>query len=296
MPTSSSIREARLALGQQLRALRQQHGLTARELARRCDWHESKCSRIENGHIAASPKDIRAWTAACGDQAAAAELIDIARGIDGMYVEWRAMEKAGLKRAQESVLPLWDQTRLFKAYAQNLIPGPLQTRAYTRAVLAGIRERRGLLDDVEAAVATRMDKQKVLTERSKRFEIVLEESVLYRRVGPHEVMVEQLSRLLEASVLASVRLGIIPMGADRGLMPPVEDFWVFDDRQVNVELVSAYLTVKQRGEVERYLDGFSRLNDLAHSGGPALTLIAAAIANYARSPGTSGRAGPPSEQ
>ncbi|MEU0743026.1 helix-turn-helix transcriptional regulator [Streptomyces sp. NPDC006134] len=295
MPTSSSIREARLALGQRLRALRQKHGLTARELARRCGWHESKCSRIENGHAAASPTDIEAWTRACGEEAAAAELIDIARGIDGMYVEWRAMEKAGLKHAQESVLPLWEQTRRFKAYAQNLVPGPLQTRAYTRAVLAGIRERRDLPDDVEAAVGTRMDKQRVLTERGKQFDIVLEESVLYRRVGPQEVMVEQLSRLLEASVLTSVSLGIIPMNADRSLMPPVEDFWVFDDRQVNVELVSAFLTVKQAGEVKRYLEDFTRLTELAHRGGPALTLIAAAITTYARSPSAPGRAGPSSE-
>ncbi|MEV7504181.1 helix-turn-helix transcriptional regulator [Streptomyces sp. NPDC093018] len=295
MPTSSSIREARLALGQQLRALRQQHGLTARELARRCGWHESKCSRIENGHKAASPKDIEVWARACGDGSAAAELIGIARGIDGMYVEWRAMEKAGLKRAQERVLPLWDQTRRFRAYAQNLIPGPLQTRAYTKAVLAGIRERRGLPDDVEAAVVTRMEKQKVLTERGKEFDVVLEESVLYRRMGPQEVMIEQLSRLLEVSVLASVSLGIIPLSADRSLMPPVEDFWVFDDRQVNVELVSAFLTVKQTGEVKRYLDDFTRLRQLAHSGGPALTLIAAAINTYARSPNPSGRADPTSE-
>ncbi|MFF8732062.1 helix-turn-helix domain-containing protein [Streptomyces sp. NPDC015171] len=292
MPTSSSIREARLALGQQLRALRLKHGLTARELARLCGWHESKCSRIENGHAAASPKDIEAWSRACGEEAAAAELIDAARDIEGKHVEWRVMERAGLKQAQESVLPLWEQTRRFKAYAQNLIPGPLQTRSYTKAVLAGIRERRGLPDDVDAAVATRMDKQKVLSEGGKRFAIILEESVLYRRVGPTEVMVEQLSRLLEASVVASVSLGIIPMDAERSVMPPVEDFWVFDDRQVNVELVSAFLTIKQLGEVKRYLDDFTRLTELAQHGGPAFTLIAAAISSYARSPGKPDRTGP----
>lgn len=37
----------------------------------------------------------------------------------------------------------------------------------------------------------------------------------------------------------SVSLGIIPMGLDRDAAWPVEDFWIFDDRQVNVELVSA---------------------------------------------------------
>ncbi|GGN51181.1 transcriptional regulator [Streptomyces kronopolitis] len=231
--------------------------------------------------MAAAPPDIEMWTRACGQESAAADLIETARGIDGMYVEWRAMERAGLKQAQESVLPLWEQTRRFKAYAQNLVPGPLQTRAYTRAVLSGIRERRSLPDDVGAAVVTRMDKQKALTEGGKQFAIILEETVLYRRVGPREVMVEQLSRLLEATVLASVSLGIIPRDADRSVMPPVEDFWVFDDRQANVELVSAFLTVKQAHEVKRYTDDFVRLTELAEHGGPVLTLIASAIGSYA---------------
>ncbi|MFE9769559.1 helix-turn-helix domain-containing protein [Streptomyces sp. NPDC005808] len=281
MPTSSSIREARRDLGQRLRALRQQHGFTARELARRCGWHESKCSRIENGHAAASAADIESWTRVCGEETAAADLIATARGIDGMYIEWRSMERAGLKHAQESVLPLWDQTRRFKAYAQSLVPGPLQTQAYTRAVLAGIRERRQLSDEIEAAVETRLDKQKFLTEGGRQFAIVLEETVLYRRVGPPAVMVEQLSRLLEATVLASVSLGIIRRDADRSVMPAVEDFWIFDDRQVNVELVSAYLTVKQSHEVKHYTDDFTRLTDLAVHGGPVLTLIASAINSYA---------------
>jgi hypothetical protein len=221
------------------------------------------------------------WARACGHEESAAELITAARGIDGMYVEWRAMEEAGLNQAQERVLPLWEQTRRYKAYAQNLIPGPLQTEAYTRAVLQGIRQRRGLPDDVDAALETRVGKQKYLTEGGRQFAIVLEEIVLYRRVGPAAVMVEQLSRLLEATVLASVSIGIIPRDTDRSAIPPVEDFWIFDDRQVNVELVSAFLTVQQASEVKLYTDDFRRLSELAVHGGPVLTLIASAINSYA---------------
>ncbi|EMF52768.1 MULTISPECIES: helix-turn-helix transcriptional regulator [Streptomyces] len=47
--TSSSVQEARQALGRRLREIRKNAGLTARELARRADWHESKCSRLESG-------------------------------------------------------------------------------------------------------------------------------------------------------------------------------------------------------------------------------------------------------
>lgn len=280
MPTSSSVTEARHAFGQRLRRLREDHGLSARELARRCGWHESKCSRIENGHSAASPETIRAWARACGAEELVAELVEAARGIEGMYVEWRAMERAGLRRAQDSVRSLWDRTKRFKAYSQNLIPGPLQTPEYTRAVLVGIRDRRHLLDDVDAAVAVREERLAVLDAPGKAFHIVLEEAALYRRVGPPAVMTDQLGRLLQLSVRPHVRIGIIPRDADRSLMPSVEDFWVFDDRQVNVELVSDYLTVKQTHEVKLYTGDFGRLSDLAEHGGPVLRLIASAISSY----------------
>ncbi|WP_432122153.1 helix-turn-helix domain-containing protein [Streptomyces sp. S1] len=280
MPTSSSFTEARLAFGKRLRRLREDSGLSARELARRCGWHESKCSRIENGHVRVSTETIEKWARACGAEALIDELIEAARGIEGMYVEWQEMERSGLRQAQDTVRPLWDRTKRFRAYAQNLIPGPLQTPEYTRAVLAGIRERRHLPDDIEAAVAVREERQTVLNEQNKAFHIVLEEGALYRRIGSPELMTNQLGRLIQISVLPHVRLGIIPRDADRSRMPPVEDFWIFDDRQVNVELVSAYLTVKQTHEIKLYTGDFRRLSDLAEHGGPVFALIASAINSY----------------
>ncbi|MGK9459449.1 helix-turn-helix domain-containing protein [Streptomyces sp. G6] len=66
MSTSSSIQQAREALGKRLLEIRKDSGLTARELAFRAGWHESKCSRIENGRT--PPSDVRrrthcGWTA-----------------------------------------------------------------------------------------------------------------------------------------------------------------------------------------------------------------------------------------
>ncbi|MET9347719.1 helix-turn-helix domain-containing protein [Streptomyces termitum] len=280
MPTSSSVIEARRAFGRRLRLLREHAELTTRELARRCEWHESKCSRIENGHTQASIETIRVWARACGAEEQTEALIEAARGIEGMYVEWKEMEKSGLRHAQDSVRQLWERTRAFRAYSQNMIPGLLQTEAYTRAVLEGIRDRRGLHDDVEEALASRVDRQTVLDDKARSFEIVLEEAALYRRVGPPELMAEQLWRLLEVAARPHVRLGIIPRDADRRLMPPVEDFWIFDGRQVEVELVSGFLRVKQSHELKLYTEDFKRLDGLAVHGGPVLQLIAAVLASY----------------
>lgn len=63
------------------------------------------------------------------------------------------------------------------------------------------------------------------------------------------MMAGQLGQLITVASLPSVSVGIIPMGLDRDAVWPVEDFWIFDDRQVNVELVSGWLTLTQLREI-----------------------------------------------
>lgn len=275
--SSSSVAHAREALGQRLREIRKDSGLTARALAELCGWHESKCSRFEHGKVTPSDVDLRAWALHCGVPGQAADLIATARGIDGMYVEWRRMESSGLKHAQESVLPLWERTRRFRAYSSWLIPGPLQTRPYIETLLTAIRDRREVPDDLDAAAQVRIDKQQVLHQAGRRFAILLEESVLRHRIGSEEAMAEQLGHLLSVASLPAVSLGIVPFAADRSALWPVEDFWIFDDAQVNVELVSAYLTISQPHEIGMYVDAFSALSGLAVFGSGARKLIGAAI-------------------
>ncbi|MER5446812.1 helix-turn-helix transcriptional regulator [Streptomyces sp. NPDC002764] len=277
MTSSSSVQQAREALGQRLREIRKDSGLTARELASRAGWHESKCSRIENGRTTPSDDDLSVYTRHCGAEDQTADLIATARNIEGAYVEWRRMERSGLRRAQESVIPLWERTRHFRAYSSWLIPGPLQTRAYIASLLASIRDRRSLPDDLEAAVQVRVDKQHVLYEGPRRFAVILEESVLRHRIGGADTMAGQLGHLLSLATLPNVSLGIVPLSADRSALWPVEDFWIFDDAQVNVELVSAFLTITQPHEVGMYAQTFADLAELAVYGAPARSLITAAI-------------------
>ncbi|WP_432051626.1 helix-turn-helix domain-containing protein [Streptomyces xiamenensis] len=278
MTRSSNSNQARAALARRLREIRKDAGLTARELAARAGWHESKCSRLENGRTLPSDGDLRAWTSHCDAKDLTADLIATARNIQGAYVEWQRMERAGLRRAQESVLPLWERTRHFRTYASSLVPGVLQTRAYTEAVLMSIKNRRVPIDDVEAAVQVRMDKQRLLHEGPRYFAFLLEESVLRHRIGKREAMAEQLGHLLRLAKFPNVSLGVIPLDADRTGMWPVESFWVFDDAQVNVELVAAYLTVTQPNEVAAYARTFTALADIAVHGPAARTLIEEAIA------------------
>ncbi|MFD9592269.1 helix-turn-helix domain-containing protein [Kitasatospora sp. NPDC059973] len=274
---SSSIQQAKQALGQRLRDIRRDSGLSARALAIAAGWHESKCSKIQSGRVTPTESDLRAWTAICGVPDQAADLIATARNIEGMYVEWRRLERAGLTRAQESVRPLFERTRRFRMYQSWVVPGLLQTAAYTHAVLSTIVSLRGTPDDVDAAVTVRMERQKVLHTGDHRFAVLIEESVLRTVIGTPDILVGQLGHLITVGSLPSVSLGVIPLGSTRNAGWPVESFTVYDDTQVNVELVSAHLTITQPAEISEYGQAFSDLARIAVYGADARSLIAGAI-------------------
>jgi len=213
--SSSSARQALEVLGGRLREIRSEAGLTGRDLAGRANWHPSKVSKIEHGRTTPTPEDIRRWCRYCGVEDQTADLIASQRAIEGMFVEWRRMERTGLRIAQESVLSLWERTRRFRIYSSWLIPGPVQTPEYIHALLSSLRDRRELADDVESAVRVRVKKQHVVYEGDHKFALLLEEAALRFRIGSAEVMAGQLGHLLSAAALPSISLGIVPLNADR---------------------------------------------------------------------------------
>ncbi|MER6052734.1 helix-turn-helix transcriptional regulator [Streptomyces sp. NPDC001793] len=272
----SSVQQARTALGKRLRDIRKDSGLTSRALAA-AGWHESKSSRLENGRTAPSDEDIRIWTRICHTEDQTADLIATARGIEGMYVEWRRLERAGLRRVQESVLPLFERTRWFRFYQSQVIPGLLQTQDYTRAILSTVVALRDVPDDVEEAVTARMSRQRVLRSGGRRFGFLIEEWVLRSVIGSPATMVNQLGHLIGMTASPSLSLGVIPLGVVRGNAWPSESFSMYDDKRVSCELVSASLAVTQPSEVAEYAKTFTELAGIAVYGAPARKLITSAI-------------------
>jgi hypothetical protein len=245
--------------------------------------HGTKISRVEHGSATPSENDIRAWCEHCGATDQVTDLIESLRAVETMWVEWRRMERSGLRHAQQAVWPLYQRTKQFRVYTPNLIPGILQTRAYTSAILSAIRRRRSVPDDVEDAVAVRMERKSVLQDVHRRFAVLIEESSLLAGVGGPEVMVGQLGHLIEISTLPTVSLGVLPTSPDRGSAWPVEGFWMFDDEQVMVELVSGHLTITQPREIAMYSQVFSELSELALVGAAARDRIVSAIDTIGKS-------------
>lgn len=273
---SSSVQQARQVLADRLGELMRQAGLTGLDIADYCGWNKSKSSRILNARTAPSESDVRAWCRACDAESHQDDLIASLRAVEGMFVEWQRMERAGLRQAQEARRPLYERTRQFRSYSSWLIPGLIQTRAYTHAALSAIQKRRRLVDDVEAAVDARMERQRVLHYGDHRFAFLIEESVLRAGPGDHDVLAGQLGQLISVASLPNVSLGIVPMSPGRTRWP-AEGFWIFDGAQVNVELTSGYLTLTQPREVAMYSQAFEEFAAIAARGTEARSLITAAL-------------------
>ncbi|NBM19590.1 helix-turn-helix transcriptional regulator [Streptomyces sp. GC420] len=276
-PTSSA-QEARAALAARLRELRLDAGITGKELARLAGWSVAKSSRIENAVTAPADADIRDWCAACGAHDQADDLIAANRQADSMYLQWKRLQRTGMKQLAETSAKLYERTRHFRVYASHVVPGYLQTPGYATALMRTIADFRGTPDDVADAVEVRMRRARVIHEGDHRFATLVEESVLHHRVGDQDVMASQLGNLLAAMSLPSMSLGIVPAAASReAVMWPLEQFTVFDDSRIHVELLAAKVTVTAPGELDMYLRAFARLTELAVYGADARALIVKAI-------------------
>ncbi|MEV7782120.1 helix-turn-helix transcriptional regulator [Kitasatospora sp. NPDC088351] len=273
---SSSAQAARAALADRLGELMRDAGLKGGELSALCGWHPAKTSRILNAKTPPSDSDIRAWCQACGADDQAADLIASNRAADSLYVEWRRLQRTGLRRVQESYVPLYERTRLFRVYCSNVIPGLLQTEAYATALLTNITRFHRTPNDVAKAVAARLARSHVVREGDHRFAVLVEESVLRYRIGDAEAMTGQLDHLLALMSLPRMSLGVIPFRAGRDMWT-LEAFNVFDDERVSVELLTAAVTVTVPSEVAQYVRAWAELASQAVYGAAARSLITAAI-------------------
>jgi transcriptional regulator with XRE-family HTH domain len=270
---TTTAKEAREAFGERLRNLRKDAGLTGRQLSELAGWPPSKVSKIEYGKQAPTDDDVRVWCIHTRSANQVPDLIANLRNVETAYLEWRRMR---LPHRQKQSIAAEAKTNLMRWYEPVLVPGLLQTPPYAEAIL------RTVLDfcdepetDIDASLAARLERQQVLYRGNHRFYFILAEQVLHTRVGTSDVMVEQMDRLLTAMSLPRVVLGIVPSA--RRYTAPTNNFIMFDSRMVQVETVSAELTITQPSEIALYERSFHRLKDQAVHGADARAMIMAAM-------------------
>jgi transcriptional regulator with XRE-family HTH domain len=284
----SNVQEARSALGQRLRELRQHARLSGRQLADTLSWPPSKVSKLENARQTPSDDDIRSWARATNGQAETEALLASLHTLEVQHAEWRRVLRGGLRPHQDELAELDQKTRLFRAFEATVIPGLLQTAEYARARFAeGIRMLR-LPNDIDEAVQGRIRRQEILYRPDKRFHFVLTEAALRMRVCAPGVMLGQLDRLVSFSALPNVRLGIIGFET-RYATSPWHGFWLYDSDRVVVETYSAALNLAQPQEIALYSSIFDELAAVASYGRAARAIITRVIDDLAQElPGEDG--------
>jgi transcriptional regulator with XRE-family HTH domain len=274
----TSIQQARAALGGRMRAVRRRSGLTGRQLAERLEWAPSKVSKLENGRQALTDDDIREWCSACGpdgEQELGALLASL-HTLELRHAEWQRVLRAGAAGHQSEITALDARTRLFRAFENTNIPGLLQVDGYARSMFAKMIAAHDVPNDVQDAVAARMARQHILYDPAKRFHFVITEAVLRYRLCPPEVMLAQLDRLIAATALSGVRIGVIPNSTSYVTIP-AHGFWILDDKLVMVETISAELNLAQPEEIDLYTRAFARLAGIASYGSDARAVITTVI-------------------
>ena len=264
-------------IAERLRAARLRAGLTGTQLAAAHGWPQSKISKIENGRQAPTPSDIEAWMRDCGaDDTEIEQLHALLDDMTSRHQDWRRRMRQGQAKVQAGYNELVRAAAVFREFTLVTVPGLLQTAEYARSPMKGGVVLHGApADEVDAAVATRMQRQQYLYDQSKRFEFLLSEPVLRFLICPPDVVLGQLDRLLAVVTgLPNVRFGILPMEARLATIPQ-NSFVLIDDTAYVETFVGE--TVHTGAEAAAY----SRVMDLlwndAVTGDEARALIMRAV-------------------
>jgi transcriptional regulator with XRE-family HTH domain len=204
---------SRIALGAQLRRLREASRITPAQAGEAIRATNSKISRLERGRSAAKQRDVADLLTLYGvtDEAARQELLTLAR--QASAPGWWQRYNDILPRWFELYVGLENAASVIRTFELQFVHGLLQTEEYARAVIL-IANARASGEEIDRRVSVRMKRQRLLTQPDPpELWIVLDEAALRRPQGGPRVMRAQLEHLLEVTALPNVTLQIIPFDA-----------------------------------------------------------------------------------
>ncbi|MGQ5261070.1 helix-turn-helix domain-containing protein [Micromonospora sp. ZYX-F-536] len=214
MPDDIGSTVPRRQLGRLLRQFRNEAGVTLDAAAEALEYSRQKIWRLECGMGSVRVLDVKAM---CELYGVSPEMTEAMRGLAA------ETKSKGWWHAYGDAVPNWFELYVglesaaahLREYEETLIPGLLQTREYALG-LARLDQPSIGEEDRERSVEVRLQRQGLLTRRlpqPPRLDAVLSETVLRRAVGSRNVMVEQLTRLLDAGEMRNVSVRVLPFAA-----------------------------------------------------------------------------------
>ncbi|MCX0273656.1 helix-turn-helix domain-containing protein [Nocardia rhamnosiphila] len=200
----------RIALGGQLRKLRESKKITREAAGDAIRGSHAKISRLELGRTSFKERDIRDLLTLYG--------VDDPDERESFLELARKANEPGWWHRYGDLLPPWFGTYLgleqaaskIRTYESHLVPGLLQTPDYARAVVTlGYED-----SDTDRRVAFRQRRQEILHRADPPvIWAVLDEAALHRPVGGRDVHRAQMEHLLDLTRLPNVTIQVVPFSA-----------------------------------------------------------------------------------
>jgi len=240
VPGSPTVRRRRLAA--ELRGIREGIGKSGDAVAAALKWSPSKISRYERARTGLQPREVERlldYYEITGSRRA----LLLALAQDATQKGWWEQYSDGLSADYQEFIGLEHEASSIAVWHVDVVTGLLQTEAYARHIISSYSRVEPIAPGmIERLVRVRMRRQQVLNpERELHLSVVLDESVLKRRVGNDLVMHEQLMRLVHEADRPNVTVQILPLDAQHTVFG--ESFVIFrfgsDDDASLQDVVSA---------------------------------------------------------
>jgi len=256
LPGSPTVRRRRLAA--ELREIRESKGKSGDSVAAALRWSPSKISRYERARTGLQPREVERLLDYYQITGPRRDLL-LALAEDAAQKGWWEEYADSLSPDYLEFIGLEHEASSMAIWHGEVITGLLQTEAYARHIISSYSRVEPIAPGlVQRMVRVRMRRQQVLDRPGLELSVVLDESVLRRRVGDDRVMYEQLQRLAREADRPNLTLQILPLDAQHTVFG--ESFVIFrfgpDDDAILHDVVSAeHLRsgLSLEGERETYL-------------------------------------------
>jgi transcriptional regulator with XRE-family HTH domain len=224
VPGSPTVRRRRLAA--ELREIRESKGKSGDAVAAALRWSPSKISRYERAKTGLQPREVERLLEYYEITGPRRELL-LALAADATQKGWWEDYGDSLSADYQQFIGLEDEASEIAVWDVYALPGLFQTEAYARHVIGAYRQIEPVTPGmIDRLVRVRMRRQNVVDrEAGLNVSVVIDESVLQRRVGNEQVMYEQLQRLAQEADRPNVTLQILPMDTPHTVF--VESFVIF---------------------------------------------------------------------
>jgi transcriptional regulator with XRE-family HTH domain len=224
VPGSPTVRRRRLAA--ELREIRESKGKSGDTVAAALKWSPSKISRYERARTGLQPREVERLLDYYEITGARRTLL-LALAEDAAQKGWWEEFADELSPDYQQFIGLEHEASSIAVWHVDVVPGLLQTQAYARHIISSYsRVDPRAPGMVERLVRVRMRRQQVLNrEPELQLSVVLDESVLKRRIGDELVMYEQLQRLAREADRPNLTLRVLPLDAQHTVFG--ESFVIF---------------------------------------------------------------------